>query len=181
MRIFHWIAAAVVLGATVGCDTAVTEKKVSDQRDVVADRQARVDKLEEEKSREIQQAADEARAEKEAEIARAKEELKEEREQYVALQERQEVEGEMEAKLAALDKKIDEVEDRAAKAEGEEKVELEKKAAELQARYDNHRKELDELKAASGDTWAKMKLSLEEGWEDMTQEINAATDDSDET
>ena len=62
-----------------------------------------------------------------------------------------------------------------------EKVKLEAKAAAMRTRYDNLRKDLDELKAASGDTWSSLKLSIEKAWNDATNAVNDATDDSDAT
>lgn len=181
MKTLHWIAAALMLGAFSGCETDVTQKDVNEQKNVVADRERRVAELEQDKPREVQQAAEEAQERKDKELAEAKKELAEEKQQLIATENRQKFEDDMELKLQEMDKQIDEVEAQAAKAEGEEKVKLEAKAAAMRTRYDNLRKDLDELKAASGDTWSNLKLSVEKAWNDATNAVNTATDDSDAT
>jgi phage shock protein A len=85
----------------------------------------------------------------------------------------------METEMVALDKTIDNLEERADKAEGERQVELRKEIAGLRTKYEQMERKLDELKAASGDTWASAKLSAEEAWNDLTSSVKKTSDNWD--
>lgn len=109
-------------------------------------------------------------------IEKAKENVVEEEQQLTALKERQVHEAKMEAELAALDTSIKTLEEKADKAEGDLQVELKKEIAGLRTKYDQMKRQLDELKAASGDAWASAKIAVEDSWKDLKSSVQEAID-----
>jgi predicted RNase H-like nuclease (RuvC/YqgF family) len=172
---------SMVLLSIVGCDTKVSQRDVDAQKREVARLETKVQDLKANRDQEIRDSAVDASQKTEKnfdeEIRDTKKELNEEKQQLVALEERRATEDAMQKQLDEMDRKIDTLEARAAKAEGETKVELEKQVAEFKARHEMMQKNLDELKAASGDTWANVKLSFEKAWNDATTQVNTAYDD----
>lgn len=193
MRSTLWLATAVVLGVAVGCDNQITRSDIDEQRQEVAEQQERVDELRQQEMQEDNQVArdntlrddtmrdDVVSDDTQADLREAEEKLRQEREQLAAMEERQKVEADMQRKLDEMDRKIDKLEERAAKAEGEEKIDIERQVAEFQTRHELLQKRLDELRAASGDTWSQLKTSLQGMSEDVSNQINTAVEDDDAT
>lgn len=193
MRSTLWLATAVVLGVAVGCDNQITRSDIDEQRQEVAEQQERVDELRQQEMQEDNQVArdntlrddtmrdDVVSGDTQADLREAEEKLRQEREQLAAMEERQKVEADMQRKLDEMDRKIDKLEERAAKAEGEEKIDIERQVAEFQTRHELLQKRLDELRAASGDTWSQLKTSLQGMSEDVSNQINTAVEDDDAT
>ena len=167
--------------AAVGCETNVSQRDVHRQQKEVSRLETKVQELEARKQSEPAQAAEEARQETREDIAdridSTKQELADERQQLVALEERRTFEGQMETRLDELAKQIDTLEERAAAADGERKVELEKQVAEFKARHDLLSRDLTKMRAASGDGWSQMKLSIEKAWQDASTQVSTAIDD----
>jgi ribosomal protein L29 len=171
----------LLLAAAVGCETRVSQKDVNRQQKEVSRLETKVQELEARKHTEPAVAAEEARQEKREDIAdridSTKKELADERSQLVALEERRAFEAQMEARLDEFDKQIDTLEERAATADGERKVELEKQVAEFKARHDMLQRDLTKMRAESGDGWSQMKLSMEKAWHDASTQVSTAIDD----
>lgn len=74
-------------------------------------------------------------------------------------------------RLDELTAKYEELKTRAAKAEGQAKKDLEKKAEEAKVKRDAAAKKLDELKAASHDSWEKVKDGVENAFEDLKKVV----------
>jgi len=172
---------SLMLLSIAGCDTKVSQRDVDAQRREVARLETKEQDLKNNRDQEIRESADQASQTTaknfDDEIRDTKEELKDEKQKLVALEERRAVESGMQRQLDEMDRKIDMLEARAAKAEGETKVQLEKQVAEFKTRHEMLQKNLDELKAASGDTWSNLKLSFEKAWNDATTQVNTAYDD----
>lgn len=109
-----------------------------------------------------------------SDIKAQKKNVESEKEKLEALEKRKEVEGKMEADLAALREKIDRLEKQADEATGDEEVELRGEIAKLKTKADQMQKKLDELKAASGDLWSQAKISAEETWKDASESVEKA-------
>jgi chromosome segregation ATPase len=178
---------SLVLLGIAGCNTntKVSQRDVDAQRREVTRLETKVEDLQKNRDQEIRDSA-QAAAERttknfDNEIQDTKRELSQEKHQLAALKERQATEDAMQQQLDDMNRKIDTLKDRSAKAEGETKVQLEKQVAEFQTRHDQLQKNLDELRAASGDTWSKMKLSFEKAWNDTTSQVNTAFERDDST
>jgi hypothetical protein len=74
-------------------------------------------------------------------------------------------------RLDELTAKYEELKGRAAKAEGQVKKDLEKKAEEAKIKRDAAAKKLDELKEAGHDRWEKVKDGVENAFEDLKKVI----------
>ena len=109
-------------------------------------------------------------------IEKAKDNVVSEEQQLAAMKERQILETKMDAELTAMDATIKTLEDQAEKAEGDLQVELRKESAGLRTKYDQMKRKLDELKAASGDAWASTKLAAEDAWKDLKDSVQKLVD-----
>jgi hypothetical protein len=74
-------------------------------------------------------------------------------------------------RLDELTAKYEELKGRAAKAEGQMKKDLEKKAEEAKVRRDAAAKKLDELKGAVHDRWEKVRDGVERAFEDLKKVV----------
>lgn len=101
----------------------------------------------------------------------AKQDVRREQEQLSAINERASVETKIENDLNTLDAEIDRMEARAKEADEARRAELEREAAALRAEYDTIRRGLDELKAASGDSWASAKIAIEDSWKQLSESV----------
>ena len=105
------------------------------------------------------------------------EKIEQEEEKLAAMKERQKFETDMESKLAALKTKINAFKEQAESAVGDKQVELNGEIAKLKTKCDQMRANLDELKAASGDVWAKAKLEAEETWTDVHKTVESKVEE----
>jgi predicted nucleic acid-binding Zn-ribbon protein len=175
---------SLLLFGVAGCDTKVSQREVESQRDKVARLEDKVQDLRTNKEDHVEAAAEDAkrdtRKEFEEEIKDTQRELREEKEELVALDERRAFEGQMQDRLNDMDEKIDALSDRAAATEDEaKKRDLEQQIAEFKLRRDAMQKDLDNLRAESGDLWSQMKLSLESTWDEASRQVNTAIDEVD--
>ncbi len=108
-----------------------------------------------------------------AKVAHAKEKLKEAGkatgEAAAAL--RDEYAKDMHKQLAALEVKTAELKEKAAKATGETKKNLEKKLEDAKAKHGDVAKKLDELKNASAEEWEKLKSGVGTAFDDLKKMI----------
>ena len=74
---------------------------------------------------------------------------------------------EMSKRLDELNLKLEDLKDRAAKAEGQAKQDLEKKLEEAKVKRDAAAKKLDELKEAGADRWEKVKEGVGNALDDL--------------
>jgi TolA-binding protein len=74
---------------------------------------------------------------------------------------------EMSHRLDELDLKHEELKDRAAKAEGQARIDLEKKLEEARAKREAAARKLDELKEAGAERWEKVKDGVGDALEDL--------------
>ena len=77
----------------------------------------------------------------------------------------------MSKRLDELNVKFEELKDRAAKAEGQAKKELEKKLEEAKMKRDAAAKKLSELKEAGADRWEKVKEGVGSALDDLKKVI----------
>jgi hypothetical protein len=75
----------------------------------------------------------------------------------------------MQTKLDRFSEKCVELKDRAAKAEGQTKVNLDAKLEEAKSKRDAAAVKLDELKLAGADRWEKVKDGVESAFDDLTR------------
>jgi hypothetical protein len=73
----------------------------------------------------------------------------------------------MSKRLGELRVKYDELKDRAVKAEGQGKKDLENKLEEAKVKCDAATKKLDELKVAGADRWEKVKEGVGSAFDDL--------------
>ena len=95
-----------------------------------------------------------------------------EQQKLEALKKRQQVEEQMDSRLADMKKKINDLEEQAKKAEGEQEVRLQGEIAELKTQYDQAEEQMRQLRAASGDKWAQVQLQTDKAWNDLSDSIN---------
>ena len=74
-------------------------------------------------------------------------------------------------KLAAIDKKLEELKTRAEKATGEEKAKLEAKWQESAGKREALKKKYDELKSAAADKWEVIKNEAEHAYNELKKAI----------
>ena len=99
--------------------------------------------------------------------------VEQEEAQLEAMKERQKYESEMKTKLAQLKEKVATLDEQADKATGDEQIELRGEIAKLKTKCEQMQDQLDELKAASGDVWAKTKIKAEETWQDVSMSVES--------
>ena len=104
-------------------------------------------------------------------IDKQKEKVAEAQDKLDALKERQQVEDEMQSRLADIEAKIEKLRQQAEQATGDREVELNGEIAQLQTRYEQATDRLRELRAASGDKWAQLKIKTEEAWQDVSKSV----------
>ena len=78
------------------------------------------------------------------------------------------------ARVALLDRQLDELKARSARAAADTKAEIERKLVDLQGRRDELSSRLTELKAASSDAWNQARNSTVKAFETLTDGINEA-------
>ena len=100
-----------------------------------------------------------------------KQNVADEQQKLEALQERQQVEDKIESQLTNLDKEIDQLKQQANDVTGDVEVELRGEIAKLITKYEHAQERLKELRAASGDKWAQLKIKTEEAWEDVSGSV----------
>ncbi|UCD56671.1 MAG: hypothetical protein JSV16_12690 [Candidatus Hydrogenedentota bacterium] len=83
------------------------------------------------------------------------------------LQQKQEYQNKIEAKLDEVDAQIDELKARAEQAKDETKAKLYKQIEELQKKQEAAREKLEELKTASEQAWEKLKSEMDAAVEDL--------------
>lgn len=154
---FGLVLAAFLVAA--GCDDSATRKDLKEQEEKIAD---------------LEKELEEARKGdgSEERINELESTLAEERDKHAALQERLAYEDEVEQNLRELDKKIDRLQDQAADATGDREVMLRKEIAGLRTKQEQTERRLAELKAASGDSWANVKVELEDAWNDVSKSVD---------
>lgn len=157
-----------------GCDSKVTDQEVTEQENRIAELEKQLQAAKEDKQKAIENASQEAQKEAEERIAELAAELQEERGKLSALEERQQVEDEMEKNLEDMAAKIDSLEEQAENATGDREIELNKRIAELETKHDQLQEKLEELRAASGDAWATVKQETEQLWNEASTEAEDA-------
>ncbi|MBI5091838.1 MAG: hypothetical protein HZB26_05260 [Candidatus Hydrogenedentes bacterium] len=75
--------------------------------------------------------------------------------------------SEMQKRLEQFSAQYAELRDRAAKAEGQAKTDLDTKLAEAKTKRDAAAIKLDELKSAGADRWEKVKVGVEAAFDDL--------------
>ena len=100
-----------------------------------------------------------------------KQNVADEQQKLEALQERQQVEDKIESQLTNLAKEIDQLKQQADDVTGDVEVELRGEIAKLKTKYEHAQERLKELRAASGDNWAQLKIKTEEAWEDVSGSV----------
>jgi len=110
----------------------------------------------------------------EGSIEKVKEETKEalEAAKTYTLQQKQEYQKKMEAKLDEFDITIAQLKARAETATDEAKVKLDEQVQELQRKQEDARKKLDELKSAGADAWENLKSEMDAAIEDLANFID---------
>jgi len=78
------------------------------------------------------------------------------------------------ARLALLDRQLDELKARSARATAETKAEIERKLVDLQGRRDQVAERMTELKQASSDAWTASRNSTVKAFETLADGINEA-------
>jgi|GEM_PF-1084309 len=81
---------------------------------------------------------------------------------------------EMQAKLDALSKKIDELKERAKTAKGEAQAKSQPVIADLQAKMDAARKKLTDVGAAGAETWKDVKAGFDKVMDDLNKAFDEA-------
>jgi len=76
--------------------------------------------------------------------------------------------------MVALDKKIDELSDKAATATGDTKVRSDQAIADLKSQREAVRKEYKELKASTNDTWDRTKSAFQSAWQGLEKDYDKA-------
>lgn len=89
-----------------------------------------------------------------------------------AREKRDEYAREMHKGLHEMNVKLEDLEHRASKAEGEAKKDLEKKLAQGKVKRDQAAKKLEELKEAAPERWEKVKDSVENAFDDLKKMFN---------
>jgi chromosome segregation ATPase len=175
-RIFGACAIAG-LGSIAGCNNGVTTSDVSNQQQAVEGLTKDIQKLENEKETRVAEAAKQERLDVEKELQRKREDLVSEQEQLGALKERQAFEDDMQSKLTAVEKRIEQLDQEADRAEGDTEVRLREQIAVLQTRHDQLQLKLDELRAASGDAWSTLKTSVASAWKSAEAGMQTTSQD----
>ena len=80
---------------------------------------------------------------------------------------RDEYARDMQKRLDQMDAKYEELKDRAAKAEGDARKDLDKKLAEAKVKRDAAAAKLEEVKTASADRWEKIKGGVGDAFDDL--------------
>jgi uncharacterized coiled-coil DUF342 family protein len=91
-----------------------------------------------------------------------------------AAQTRDEFLASMDKKMTELDAKIDKLASKSADATGDAKVRADQALADLRSQRDAVRKEYDELKASTADTWQKTKAAFQSAWGSLVQSYDNA-------
>jgi len=107
----------------------------------------------------------------EKDIEEQKQNVNNEQDKLEALKERQDVEDKIESKLTTLAKEVEQLKQQADDATGDEEVQLRGEIAKLQTKHEHAQDRLKELRAASGDKWAQLKIKTEEAWEDASDSV----------
>lgn len=74
---------------------------------------------------------------------------------------------EMQKQLAEMDAKLADLNQRASKAEGQAKADLEKKWNDSKAKRDEAARRLEDLKSSAGDRWEKVKGGVGDAFDDL--------------
>lgn len=98
-----------------------------------------------------------------------------EQEKLGSLKERPQVEDQMDAQQNALIKEIQGLVTKANDAKGDREVVLRGEIAKLETKCEQAQDQLRELKAASGDQWAKLKIKADESWKDVSDSVRQKT------
>jgi hypothetical protein len=80
----------------------------------------------------------------------------------------------MDKKMTDLDAKIDKLSSQAGNATGDAKVREDQALATLRTQRDTVRKDYDQLKASTGDTWDKTKASFQSAWNSLVKTYDDA-------
>jgi chromosome segregation ATPase len=109
-----------------------------------------------------------------AKVAEAKEKIKEAAETAAkaAIAKRDEYAVEMRKQLDELDAKCAVLKDKASKAAGQAKVDLEKKLEETKSKHSEAAKKLEELKNAGAEHWESFKDGMKKAYEDVKKSID---------
>lgn len=78
---------------------------------------------------------------------------------------------EMRKQLEVLDAKTADLQEKAAKASGQAKVDLEKKLEEAKVKHADAAKKLEELKGASAERWEKLKEGFGKAFDDLKKVV----------
>ena len=104
-------------------------------------------------------------------IEEQKQTVTDEQDKLDALIEREEVENKIESKLTALEQEVGQLEEQAENVKGDEEVQLRGEIAKLKTKHKHAEDRLKELRAASGDQWAKLKIKTEAAWKDVSDSV----------
>jgi len=92
---------------------------------------------------------------------------------------KEEYQVEMEAQIAKLHTKIDELKVQAALAKADAKDKYHEQIEVLNDKYEVTRVKLQELKASSGNAWEDIKSGLESAWDELQASFKRASTHSD--
>lgn len=107
-----------------------------------------------------------------SDIDEQQEEVDQAQDKLDALKERQQIEDKLQSDLAGIQKKIDQLEARVDEVSDDREVEMRGKIAQLNTQHEQLEEHLRELRAASGDKWAQLRVNAEAAWHDLSDHVD---------